>query len=218
MNDPLTEEYYSARAPEYEQIYYRDVPQRRQEIDDQVVRVKKLATGRTVLDLACGTGYWTKVLAETAREVIASDLSPAMLVEARKKEYVCPVEFVRTDMFEHRFDKRFDLVTSGFWFSHQPRQEFDRFFEVLRHPLTEDGLIWLIDNNPPAEGPKVESERVDEHGNNFKKRFLDGGEQYVILKNYFEKQELKDIFAAEFEVLELVYRNCYWSVLLRTKG
>ena len=63
-------DYYRARAAEYEQIYYRDVPERRQEIADHFEFVEKLAAGKTVLELACGSGYWTQAAAKNAREVI----------------------------------------------------------------------------------------------------------------------------------------------------
>ena len=70
MKDKKTVEYYNARAPEYEQIYYRDDPQRRKEIDDESKFIKNLAAGKTVLDLCCGSGYWTHQLSQTADLVV----------------------------------------------------------------------------------------------------------------------------------------------------
>ena len=212
--DPYLQDYYCARAAEYEQIYYRDVPERRREIDEQVLRLRELVNGRRVLDLACGTGYWTRVIAETAKEVLATDMSEEMLKQARGKEYRAPVEFLRADMFEYPFERTFDCVTVGFWFSHQPRQLYQQFFDVVKRPLLKDGQIWLIDNNPPAEGPKVESVRIDEYGNNYKRRYLDDGTEFTILKNYFGEEELRNIFQEQFKIRELTYGNCYWSAVL----
>ena len=42
-------DYYRARASEYEKIYYREIPERRQEIRDHRAALEKLAAGRTVL-------------------------------------------------------------------------------------------------------------------------------------------------------------------------
>ena len=78
-------DYYRARATEYEQIYYRDVPKRRQEIADHFEFVEELAVGKTVLELACGTGYWTQAAAKNAKEVIATDIAPEMIKEAQNK-------------------------------------------------------------------------------------------------------------------------------------
>ena len=215
MNDYKTKIYYRDRAAEYEQIYYRHKPDRRREIDDEVDRLKSYVSNRTVLELACGTGYWTERMAETAESITALDIWLEMIEEARNKKYRNPVDFVRADM-EHLPVKAglFDLVAVGFWFSHQPRQAYEDFFESLIYPLKKGGRVWMIDNNPPAEGRFKESVGIDEHGNNFKKRRLDNGQEYVILKNYFEERELREIFSSAFKIERLVYKKYYWSVLL----
>ena len=211
-------DYYRARAPEYEQIYYRDVPQRRKEIDDRCEYVSRIAQGRTVLDLACGTGYWTKVAAETAKEVVASDIAPEMIRQAKTKNYNCPVEFVVSDLYHLPFrPKSFDFIMLGFWFSHEPKQNYSVLFDSITVPLKVGGRIWMIDNNPPAEGTQVDSTEVDEHGNNLKVRRLENGNEYVILKNYFSKEELEKVLTERFRIIDFVYQKYYWSVLLETK-
>ena len=111
MQDKETQDYYRERAESYEEIYYRDQPDRRKEIDDEVARVRQLVTGKSVLELACGTGYWTKVMSETAQSITASDLSEEMLAVAKTKPLVCPVEFVAADMFTQPWPKAaFDII------------------------------------------------------------------------------------------------------------
>jgi ubiquinone/menaquinone biosynthesis C-methylase UbiE len=213
-----TEDYYRARAAEYEQIYYRKVPERRQEIADEIKRIEPLVAGKTVLELACGTGYWTQVMSQTARHITAIDLSGEMLAEAKRKRCACPVEFVEDDMFNYQYQpKAYDVVAVGFWLSHQPRQEYDKFFELVTKPLVDDGTIWMIDNNPPAEGANFETSGIDEFGNNYKRRTLEDGRQFIILKNYFERPQLIDIFSRSFALEDIVYKTYYWSVLLRKK-
>ncbi|MBD3258449.1 methyltransferase domain-containing protein [candidate division GN15 bacterium] len=212
-------EYYGRRAPEYEQIYYRHNPQRRREVDDEADRLRGLVRGRRVLELACGTGYWTKVMSETAAAIVASDMSAEMIEMARAKEYGCPVEFVQADMYGHDFGTgRFDVVALGFWYSHHPRQSFDRLYEVLERPLMPGGTIWMVDNNPPAEGPSLESVGIDEHGNNYKKRYLDNGQEFTILKNYFERKDLEELLGRRFDVKLLLHNPYYWSAVLERKG
>jgi ubiquinone/menaquinone biosynthesis C-methylase UbiE len=209
------EEYYRARAPEYEQIYYREVPARRAEIDDEAARLRELVKGRKVLELACGTGYWTRIMSQTAASITASDISSEMIAEARGKEFGCEVDFVEADMFSHSFgEARFDVVALGFWFSHQPKQDYERLFDVLGRPLKKEGLIWMIDNNPPAEGDTVDTCRTDAEGNNYKYRFLSDGTKYVILKNYFTKAELEGLFAPRYDIQYLVHKEYYWSAVL----
>jgi ubiquinone/menaquinone biosynthesis C-methylase UbiE len=213
------EEYYRARAPEYEQIYYRDNPIRQAELDAEAKRLAALASGKAVLELACGTGYWTRVMSQKAARITASDIAPEALAEARKKEYGCEVAFVQADMFAYSFDEAsFDLVALGFWFSHQPRQEYDRLFDVISRPLKKDGLIWMVDNNPPAEGSGEISFRTDEYGNNYKHRYLSNGRSFVILKNYFSRKELETILGNRFKIRLLVYNEYYWSTVLDLLG
>jgi ubiquinone/menaquinone biosynthesis C-methylase UbiE len=214
MGKPNIADYYSARAPEYEQIYYRDVPDRRREIDEAVLDLRRLALGKDILELACGTGYWTFAMSATARHITAVDISEEMLVEARKKDYHCPVEFKQADMFAHPVESTHELVVSGFWFSHQPRQDYDALFDLLERTTLPDGKIWLIDNNPPAEGTERHSVKFDEHGNHYKKRWLEDGSEYVILKNYFSEQELRDIFTPRFRLDSLTYGEFYWVAQL----
>lgn len=218
MQHKPTVDYYRIRATEYEQIYFRDMPERRKEIDDEADRLRILVAGKNVLELACGTGYWTKVMSDTASHVTASDIWPEMVEETRKKPFVGPVTLLSADMFKHRFpEKAFAVVAVGFWFSHQPKQEYEKFFDVIRRPLKPGGKIWLIENNPPAEGTQHEFVRKDEFGNSFKRRYLGNGEQHVILKNYFEEEELRRIFEPGFEVESLIFKKYYWSVVLRSR-
>ena len=211
--------YYAERAPEYEQIYYRDVPERRKELAHDVKRLVELARARDVLDIACGTGYWTTRMSATAKSIVAADISPEMIAEAKAKQYNCSTEFVCCDLARLPFaEKSFDLLTLGFWFSHQPRQHFVDLFDKLLPLIKGDGLIWMIDNNPPAEGPAHESAGSDEYGNNFKTRRLDNGTEYVILKNYFAKDELRGVFESHFELERLTFGYYYWSAVLRRKA
>jgi hypothetical protein len=105
----------------------------------------------------------------------------------------------------------------GFWLSHEPKQNYSVLFDSITVPLKTGGRIWMIDNNPPAEGTQVDSTEVDEHGNNLKVRWLENGNEYVILKNYFSKEELEKVLTERFRIIDFVYQKYYWSVLLETK-
>src|SRR5882672_3878728 len=80
---PPMEHYYSKRAAEYEQIYQK--PERQHELEWLRSRVPELCRGRTVLEVACGTGYWTQFIARTAARVHACDINESVLEVAREK-------------------------------------------------------------------------------------------------------------------------------------
>lgn len=211
--------YYRERAPEYEQIYYRHKPERRKELSDEGRRLESIVVGRSVLDIACGTGYWTEIMSKNASSIVAVDISTEMIGEARKKSYRCPVQFVRCDLNHLPFTPcSFGFVTLGFWFSHQPREEYQSFFERLRAPLKAAGLLWMIDNNRPAEGPEADYVGSDEFGNSYKRRLLNNGKEFVILKNYFEEDELRGILSPYFCIRRLTYGKCYWAAVLSMGG
>ena len=217
-NQKFENEYYNKRASEYEKIYFRDDKARRAEIDDEVKRLQELANGKVVTELACGTGYWTSRVSETASKIITSDLSLEMIAEAKKKNYHCPIQFTQSDLHNPPIEKNsVELLILGFWFSHEPKQNYDSFFNILRDLLIPNGKIWMIDNNPPAEGSGHDSIGSDKFGNNLKKRYLDNGTEFTIIKNYFNKEQLSVLFSKHFKIESLIHKKYYWSTVLTAK-
>ena len=71
MGDDLGE-YYRKRAEEYEEIYHREDPIRQHEQDLITYSMQEALKDRDVLEVACGTGYCTQFLSETARSITAN--------------------------------------------------------------------------------------------------------------------------------------------------
>ena len=94
MNDAVKTdlaEYYARRAAEYETIYAR--PERQADLAALRERVRELLQGQRVLEIACGTGYWTAQIADVADAVLATDISPEVIEVARAKNL--PADKVR---------------------------------------------------------------------------------------------------------------------------
>lgn len=213
--DSDLKQYYRLRAPEYEQIYFREIPERRRELTEEGDRLRELVRGCHVLDLPCGTGYWTEIMAESALSIVAADLSVEMLKEAAAKRYQRPVDFVACDLSSPPFEAgAFDFLAVGFWLSHHPHQDYLPYFKLLRSIVKSDGRIWMIDNNPPAEGTVQQSAGTDSNGNNYKIRRLLDGKEFRILKNYFDKPQLLSLFSEHFEIENFTYNHYYWSAVL----
>ena len=70
-------EYYARRAAEYERIYAR--PERQDDLRTLRDRVARLLADHDVLEIACGTGYWTRVIAPRARSILATDVGAEVL-------------------------------------------------------------------------------------------------------------------------------------------
>src|SRR3954468_6957863 len=66
-------EYYARRAKEYERIYHK--PERQEDLAKLKELLPRTFARERVLEIACGTGYWTEVLAGTASSVTATDIN-----------------------------------------------------------------------------------------------------------------------------------------------
>ncbi|MBT8382348.1 MAG: class I SAM-dependent methyltransferase, partial [Ignavibacteria bacterium] len=112
------EEYYSRRASEYENIYEK--PERQADLESLKQLLKDTLQNKTVLEIACGTGYWTEIISSTAQSIVAIDSSKEVLDIARSKYYnKNNVKFIIDDAFWlSKIKNSFDSAFCGFWLSH----------------------------------------------------------------------------------------------------
>ena len=214
MNGSLLE-YYGKRAVEYEQVYAK--PERQPELAGLTLLLQGLLAGHDVLELACGTGYWTAGIAPVARSVVATDVSPEVLELASQKSY--PAGRVRLELADayapERIGGRFTAAFAGFWWSHVPRQELPRFLGPLHRRLRSGARVVLCDNRY-VEGSSTPVSRTDAAGNTYQRRVLRNGAAYEVLKNFPSPGELDRILgwhgATDIALTELTY---YWCVTYR---
>jgi demethylmenaquinone methyltransferase/2-methoxy-6-polyprenyl-1,4-benzoquinol methylase len=188
--------YYAARAVEYERIY--DRPERQGDLRRLEAWLPELVAGRRVLEVACGTGYWTRFLATRAESVVATDLNLETLAVARTKDLPsAQVEFRQADAHALPADLgTFDAAVACFWWSHMPAAERPRFFESLHRRLEPDALVVLVDNLY-VPGSSTPISRTDGAGDTYQLRTLESGETFEVLKN-FPTEELLHTEAAGF--------------------
>src|SRR5919112_4746072 len=96
----------------------------------------------TVLDVACGTGFFTQHLGS---EVTGLDQSEAMLKVARER--VPWAEFVRGDAFRMPFAERsFGRIFASFFYGLLPLEDRDSFLAEARR--VADGRLVLVEPTP----------------------------------------------------------------------
>src|SRR5574339_168097 len=99
MSDPDLLVYYAARAAEYEKVYEK--PERQVDLARLHDIVPKFFDGRRVLEIACGTGYWTRRIAPRVESLVACDLTPETLAIAQASQAPRPnVQLLIADAFE----------------------------------------------------------------------------------------------------------------------
>lgn len=214
QHDPLLSEYYAARALEYESIYAK--PERR----DDLARLARLITGlladRKVLEIACGTGYWTQCLSACARAVTATDLTPQTLELARAKPLgPAKVRFRVADAYRLGDDLgKFDGAFAGFWWSHLPRSRVDHFLASLHGRLESQGVVVMVDNRY-VEGSSTPVSRTDAEGNSYQVRRLRDGRTYEVLKNFPGEEELRSSLSEVAGSFSCTMLDYYWLVHYR---
>ena len=200
-------EYYAKRAPEYERIYAK--PERQDDFAWLKARVRDLTRGARVLDLACGTGYWTEAMSE-ARSIVGADFNDTVLRIARAKG-IGGAAFVRADNDALPFAPgAFDVMTAGGWWSHVPLQELRAHLERL-HRVLGPGVRVLWFDNQYVPGSSTPIAHTDEDGNTWQRRPLDDGSQHDVLKNFPDDRtllEAVDGIAKDVRVNRLQY---YWT-------
>src|SRR5689334_2064945 len=191
---PTMERYYSRRAAEYERIYEK--PERQAELEWLRHRVPEVFAGRHVLEIACGTGYWTQYIARAARKVSACDINEAVLEIAREK----PIprgraEFFRADAATlEGVPAGCDAAFAGFWWSHVKKSELRAFVSRLDAKLKRGSVVAILDNTY-VEGSSTPISRRDAEGNTYQMRKLASGEDYEVVKNFPTEDELCEAVA-----------------------
>jgi SAM-dependent methyltransferase len=100
-------------------------------------------TGKTVLDIACGVGRGSRMMAEDggAKSVLGCDLSTDAIRYASHRNERQNVEFRQADALELDFDGEFDAVVSFETIEHVP--EVDRFLTRIGAAVKQGGILLI---------------------------------------------------------------------------
>lgn len=196
MSDPFLSEqrrYYAARAPEYDDWWFRRgrytlSAEARARWEADVREVEDALTafrpeGR-ILELAAGTGLWTRHLVRTASRLVAVDASEETLALNRAR-VEGEVEYVVADLFGWRPSPEFDVCFFGFWLSHVPEARFDEFWRLVRSALRPGGRVFLVDSG----AGDVAHTGIAAGGERELRRLADGRE-FEIVKRRWPPDEL----------------------------
>lgn len=172
-------EYYDKRAEEYDDWWLqrglwadRDRPSWRAERDRALEAVAALPAKRT-LDVACGTGFVTRLL---TGDVTGLDQSPSMIAVAR--EQAPRASFVEGDGIELPFpDASFDRVFTSHFYGHLEEDDRVRFVDQARRVASE---LVVFDAALHEGEPRAE----------WQERVLNDGTRWTVYKRFFTAEGL----------------------------
>jgi SAM-dependent methyltransferase len=191
--------YYSARAPEYDDWWFRRGRYRLDaestagwfaDVAELESELERFDPRGDVLELGAGTGNWTRHIVRYADRVTAVDAVPEVL-ELNRAKLGAVVDYVLADVFDWEPPRAFDVCFLGFWLSHVPSRRFESFWKLVDRALKPDGRVFLADNANLGDPLHMVSARGE-----VVRRSLSDGREFDIVKRFWEPAALERELAA----------------------
>ena len=209
--------YYAQRAASYERVYAK--PERQADLRAMEAQVAEAFVGRRVLEIACGTGWWTAHGAARAAHWRATDLNPETMAVAKAKPGMpACVQFQALDAYtlEGLRDGPFDAAFAGFWWSHVPLARLAPWLALLHQHLQPGARVLMLDNRD-VPGSSTPISRRDAEGNSCQRRPLDDGSTHEVLKNYPTRASAVAALGPQAREVQWVEYPHYWLLSYRLR-
>ncbi|MDQ2734294.1 MAG: methyltransferase domain-containing protein [Pseudomonadota bacterium] len=207
-------DYYAARAPEYDRVYLK--PERQADLRAIEAWLPPIFAGSHVLEVACGTGYWTRFIAPVAADVLAVDAAAETLRIAGTRIGEGRVRFVVGDAYAlPAGEPKCDAAFAGLWLSHVPKTRVREFLDGLGAVLRPGSSVVFLDNRY-VEGSSSPIRERDADDNTFQNRSLSDGSVHRVLKNFLSEEELRAAVDGLGAVVEYRAWPYYWALHYRT--
>lgn len=192
-------EYYRARASEYDEWFLRQGRYDRgeahktqwfEEVAQLGEALEEFGPEGDVLELACGTGWWTEQLVPYADTLVGVDASAEVLELNRRRVQSDKVRYVHADLFGWQPEGKFDTLFFSFWLSHVPPERFDGFWNSLRDWLKPGGRVFLIDSLYESSST-AKNQRLRTPDDTVMTRHLNDGRTFEIVKVFYQPEGLR---------------------------
>lgn len=210
-------DYYKRRAATYERVYQK--PERQTDLRAMEDGLPGVFAGRRVLEVACGTGWWTLPGARDAARWLATDLNLETMDIARSKPLPPAVELRTVDAYTlaEVGDETFDGAFAGCWWSHVALQQLPGWLALLHTKLEPGARVVMLDNRY-VPGSSTPLSRRDAAGNTYQDRTLDDGSAHEVLKNFPSRDEAFAMLGPRAVDPEWIEHAHYWVLSYRLSG
>lgn len=190
--------YYSARANEYDEWFYRlgrydrgeEINQRWfQEVDIVKQALHQIGETEEILELACGTGIWTQELLKIGKTITAIDASEAVIAINRSKLNSQNIEYQQINLFTWEPNAEYDLVFFSFWLSHIPPELLESFLVKVYKSVRIGGKVFIIDSRFEPTST-ANNHILNDDGKIYKSRKLNDGQEFQIVKVFYQPDAL----------------------------
>lgn len=221
MNKDAVAAYYARNAERYHTLVEHS-EERSEDLLEAGEQLATLLSGHRVLELACGTGVWTEMIAQGAASVVATDINEEMLEVARELgEGLDNVTWRQADVFNLPADLegeggRFTAVfMAGLW-SHFNRDEQDAFLAQLRKRLGKEVLLVLVDDEY-IEGESGTIARTDAQGTTYQIFEDEDGSRHELAKSYPTDSALRKRLGTAVREIKIGRWDSCWALTCRLK-
>jgi SAM-dependent methyltransferase len=209
VNDMELVRYYAKRAVEYDAIYSK--PERQEDIKILSSILTEQLSNKSVLEVACGTGYWTQFYGPRTDSTLAADYNKEVLSIARERLNAhSNIRVEQSDAYSlENISGDFNAGIAAFWWSHLQKSEAASFLDTFHSRLSPDSLVMLVDNIY-VEGSSTSVSRIDSEGNSYQIRRLKDGSRYEVLKNFPSEAEFRRQVAPYGENIQFRKLTYFW--------
>ena len=158
--------------------------------------ITQLVKNKRVLDIACGEGYGTNIIAGYARNAVGVDIDHESIAHAKKTYGNSNTSFTQGSITQIPFDDNsFDFVVSFETLEHVSMNDQHVFLKEIKRVLTSDGV--LVMSTPNKHNYSIRYN----HYNKYHLHELSDIEYIDLIKQYFNYQE---VFHQGYEIVSVI--------------
>lgn len=118
---------------------------------------------KTILDLGCGIGKFSKDFSNGAKRVVGIDISTRVIEYAKNNNYANNIEYMVYDISKlDEINEKFDIIFSDMVFNYV--EDYEKLIKDIYNRLNKEGIVVFSQVHPISTASLGESSWVEEDG------------------------------------------------------